>query len=51
MKLVQVQEFANVVSLLLEVCMFPARYSWLAEEQKPQQQGSGPGYEQQLWYG
>ncbi|MBF2052318.1 MAG: hypothetical protein IGS03_02505 [Candidatus Sericytochromatia bacterium] len=51
MKLVQVQEFANVVSLLLEVCMFPARYSWLAEEQKPQQQSSGQGYEQQMWYG
>jgi len=51
MKLVQVQEFANVVSLLLEVCMFPARYSWLAEEQKPQQGSSGSKYQQQMWYG
>lgn len=51
MKLVQVQEFANVVSLLLEVCLFPARYSWLAEDQKSQSQAAGQGYEQQLWYG
>lgn len=50
MKLVQVQEYANVISLLLEVCMFPARYSWLAEEQRPEQ-AQGTGYQTQTWYG
>ena len=50
MKLVQIQEFANVISLMLEVCMFPARYSWLAEEQKAKGE-SGPGYQLQVWYG
>lgn len=49
MKLVQVQEFANVISLVLEVCMFPARYSWLAEEKA----AGDPGQklQTQVWYG
>lgn len=51
MKLVQVQEYANVISLVLEVCMFPARYSWLAvQEQKPTT-ATGKGYDKQIWYG
>lgn len=49
-KLVQIQDFANVISLMLEVCMFPARYSWLAEEKKDKN-GEGPGYQLQVWYG
>lgn len=50
MKLAQIQEYANVVSLILEVCMFPARYSWLAVEE---QKNSAPasGYQAQTWYG
>lgn len=49
LKLVQIQDFANVISLVLEVCMFPARYSWLAQEQK----GAEPGksLQTQTWYG
>ncbi len=50
LKLVQVQEFANVISLMLEVSMFPARYSWLAQEQAAQAQG-GEALKDQIWYG
>ncbi|PIQ29229.1 hypothetical protein COW36_17415 [bacterium (Candidatus Blackallbacteria) CG17_big_fil_post_rev_8_21_14_2_50_48_46] len=48
-KLVQIQEYANVVSLVLEVCMFPARYSWLAADE--QKQNNDPKYQTQTWYG
>lgn len=50
MKLVQVQEYANITSLLLEICMFPARYSWLAEEQNSEGTKGGK-YQNQTWYG
>ncbi|MGV3525190.1 MAG: hypothetical protein ACO1RX_13245 [Candidatus Sericytochromatia bacterium] len=49
LKLVQVQEFANVISLLLEVSMFPARYSWLAEEVRTP--SGGQPLESQTWFG
>lgn len=49
LKLVQIQEFANVISLMLEVCMFPARYSWLAEEQA--KGDPGQKLQAQTWYG
>lgn len=51
LKLAQIQDFANVISLMLEVCMFPARYSWLAEEKRDQAGGEGSGYQLQVWYG
>ena len=49
-KLVQIQEYASVVSLMLEVCMFPARYSWLAAEE---QKSGAPDarHQNQTWYG
>lgn len=50
MKLVQIQEYANVISLVLEVSIFPARYSWLAEEQKTESSKS-EALKAQVWYG
>ncbi|MBT9545007.1 MAG: hypothetical protein IV090_06435 [Candidatus Sericytochromatia bacterium] len=47
-KLVQIQEYANIVSLILEVCMFPARYSWLAVDE---QKSNEPKYQTQIWVG
>ena len=44
-KLAQLQEYANVVSLLLEVCMFPARYSWITEGKSEDEA------REQVWYG
>lgn len=49
MKLVQIQEYANVISLVLEVSMFPARYSWLAEEENKAVKGES--LKDQVWYG
>ena len=49
MKLVQIQEYANVISLVLEVSMFPARYSWLAEEEN--KTAKGESLKDQVWYG
>ncbi len=49
MKLVQIQEYANVISLVLEVSMFPARYSWLAEEDN--KAAKGESLKEQVWYG
>jgi hypothetical protein len=47
-KLVQIQEYANIVSLILEVCMFPARYSWLAVDE---QKSNESKYQTQIWVG
>lgn len=44
-KLAQLQEYANVISLLLEVCMFPARYSWITEGKSEEEA------REQVWYG
>ncbi|PKL76948.1 MAG: hypothetical protein CVV27_07685 [Candidatus Melainabacteria bacterium HGW-Melainabacteria-1] len=49
LKLVQIQEFANVISLILEVSMFPARYSWLSEEKG--KEDPGQKLQTQIWYG
>ena len=44
-KILQIQEYAKVLSLVLEICLFPARYAWVNE-------GKGAKtYEEQVWYG
>lgn len=51
LKLSQIQEFANVISLVLEVCMFPARYSWLAQDKAATGEHGGQPLQSNTWYG
>lgn len=47
-KMIQIQEYANVVSLILEICMFPARYSWVNQGKKKEEDA---GFQNNIWYG
>lgn len=44
LKLAQAQEYAHVLSLLLEIAMFPARFAWINES------GSEQESKEKIWY-
>lgn len=44
LKLAQAQEYANVLSLVMEITMFPARFAWINEADSEQE------YQKKIWY-
>lgn len=44
-KMGQIQEYSKILSLVLEICLFPARYAWVNES------ANDSSYKEKTWYG
>lgn len=45
-KMGQIEEYSRILSLMLEICLYPARYGWINEKDKML-----AGKKEQIWYG